>query len=77
MAASFIMQSQRPYFISGKYTCKVVITPVILNIPWSWQEELFDLVRSLNLFPVSSTFDLSAIEFPETLDAPMRVELLE
>ena len=47
-----------------------------VHITWSWHEELFDLVRSLNLFPVSSTFELSAIEFQEILDAPMRVELL-
>ncbi len=39
--------------------------------PWAWHEELFDLARSLNLIPFSSPFDVSAIEFLESLNAPM------
>lgn len=39
--------------------------------PWSWHKELFDLARSLNLIPFSSPFDVSAVEFLETLNAPM------
>jgi N-acetylneuraminate synthase len=39
--------------------------------PWEWHPELFELCRSLNVLPFSSPFDLSAIEFLESLDAPM------
>lgn len=41
------------------------------HTPWEWHQELFDLARSLNLIPFSTPFDLSAIEFLESLDAPM------
>jgi pseudaminic acid synthase len=41
------------------------------HTPWSWHEELFEFARSLNLIPFSSPFDLSAVEFLESLDAPM------
>jgi N-acetylneuraminate synthase len=39
--------------------------------PWEWHRELFDLCRSLGLVPFSSPFDLTAVEFLESLDAPM------
>ena len=39
--------------------------------PWEWHPELFELCRSLNVLPFSSPFDLSAIEFLESLNAPM------
>ncbi len=39
--------------------------------PWSWHKELFDLARSLNVVPFSSPFDVSAIEFLESLNASM------
>ena len=39
--------------------------------PWEWHRELFDLCRSLGLAPFSSPFDLTAVEFLESLDAPM------
>ena len=39
--------------------------------PWEWHPELFELCRSLNVMPFSSPFDLSAIEFLESLNAPM------
>jgi N-acetylneuraminate synthase len=41
------------------------------STPWSWHEELFDFARSLDLLPFSSPFDVSAIEFLESLNAPM------
>ena len=39
--------------------------------PWEWHKELFDLCRSLDLVPFSSPFDITAVAFLETLDAPM------
>ena len=39
--------------------------------PWEWHEELFDLCKSNNVIPFSSPFDLSAVEFLESIGAPM------
>jgi N-acetylneuraminate synthase len=39
--------------------------------PWEWHEELFDLCKSKNVIPFSSPFDLSAVEFLESIGAPM------
>ena len=41
------------------------------HTPWEWHQELFDLALSLNLIPFSSPFDLSAVEFLESLNVPM------
>lgn len=41
------------------------------HTPWEWHEELFNLATSLNLIPFSSPFDISAVKFLESLNAPM------
>lgn len=41
------------------------------HTPWSWHRELFELSQGLGLVPFSSPFDLSAVEFLETLNCPM------
>lgn len=41
------------------------------HTPWEWHQELFDLCRSLGVIPFSTPFDLSAIEFLESINSPM------
>lgn len=41
------------------------------HTPWDWHNELFELCHSLGVIPFSSPFDLTAIEFLESLNASM------
>jgi len=39
--------------------------------PWEWHQELFSFAIEKGLIPFSSPFDLSAVEFLESLDCPI------
>jgi N-acetylneuraminate synthase len=41
------------------------------HTPWSWHEELFNICRKANVMPFSSPFDLTAVDFLESINAPM------
>jgi pseudaminic acid synthase len=41
------------------------------HTPWAWHVELFDICHEANVIPFSSPFDLTAVDFLETLGAPM------
>ena len=39
--------------------------------PWEWHTELFDHCREVGVIPFSSPFDLTAVNFLESINAPM------
>lgn len=41
------------------------------STPWEWHKPLFDYANSLGLVAFSSPFDLSAVDFLETLNVPL------
>lgn len=41
------------------------------HTPWEWHEELFELCRKLQVIPFSSPFDLTAVNFLESLNVTM------
>ena len=41
------------------------------HTPWKWHAELFSICRKANVIPFSSPFDSTAVEFLESLNAPM------
>lgn len=41
------------------------------HTPWEWHEELFGLCRKMDVIPFSSPFDISAVNFLESLNVEM------
>jgi N-acetylneuraminate synthase len=41
------------------------------HTPWDWHQELFDLARDLGIKPFSSPFDVSAVDFLESIGTTM------
>ncbi|BFM50864.1 pseudaminic acid synthase [Marinomonas sp. THO17] len=41
------------------------------STPWEWHQPLFELAESLGLIAFSSPFDLTAVDFLESLDVPL------
>jgi pseudaminic acid synthase len=38
--------------------------------PWEWHQPIFERARQLGIIPFSTPFDITAVEFLETLDTP-------
>jgi len=41
------------------------------HTPWQWHAELFEICRINNVIPFSTPFDLTAVDFLESLNCPM------
>jgi pseudaminic acid synthase len=41
------------------------------HTPWEWHAEIFDRARAYGMIPFSTPFDHTAVDFLETLDAPL------
>ena len=41
------------------------------HTPWSWHPDLFEMCRNYGVIPFSSAFDFTAVDFLESLNAPM------
>lgn len=41
------------------------------HTPWFWHSELFEICRKANVIPFSSPFDVTAVDFLESIDVPM------
>jgi pseudaminic acid synthase len=41
------------------------------HTPWEWHAEIFERTRSQGMIPFSTPFDNTAVDFLETLDAPL------
>lgn len=41
------------------------------HTPWEWHKELFDFCKDLSVIPFSTPFDLTAVDFLETLEVEM------
>lgn len=41
------------------------------HTPWEWHADLFEICRKRDVIPFSSPFDATAVEFLESLNAPM------
>ena len=41
------------------------------HTPWDWHEELFALCKELKVIPFSTPFDITAVDFLESINTPM------
>ena len=66
-AIDFLLPKDSPW---GKYNSLFDLYSEAFT-PWEWQAELFEYARQLELVPFSSPFDLSAVDFLESIECPI------